>query len=423
MINDRSLSRFAPLGEHLLRPVYADYAFANIPRTIEALLTGERGGPLLPADCFGGSYPAPAKVVLFLIDSFGWAFWQRHAERWPALRRIGERGIVTPISALFPSTTAASVTTINFGVPPAQHALVEWNLYIEAYGEVIQSLPFVGLGRQPDNLQATKGYDPRHLLAAHETVYQRLAARGIPAIVFCGRDYAFSPFNRMAATGAEVVAYSTLAEALLALRTRLEATTGPAYLYFYWPDIDAIAHTYGPNSRYHELEIANFWLTFAAVFDAPRRHADTLFLFTADHGQVYGDPARTVALNHALPELVPALRRTPSGGLIYPTGSARDVFLHLQPERVAEMRARLSELLAGIAEVMSIDEALALGLFGPPPYAAEFRRRLGDLLILPYAGRYVWWHEPGVLENRFYGHHGGLAADEVITVLAATDEL
>jgi hypothetical protein len=424
MINDHTLARFAPLGEQLRRPIYADYSFANIPNTVEALLTGEGSGPLLPADCFGGSYPAPKKVVVFLIDSFGWAFWRRHADRWPALRRIGDSGVVTPISALFPSTTSGSITTMNFGVPPARHALFEWNLYIEAYGEVIQTLPFTGLDHRRGDLQATKGYDPHHMLAVQETFYHRLAARGVPTSIFSGHGYAASPYNRMATAGAEsVFAYHTLAEALLALRQRLEAVEDRAYLYFYWGDIDSIAHHYGPGTRWHELEIASFWLTFAAVFDAPRRHPDTLFLFTADHGQVYGDPKQTLYLNHIMPELADALRRTPSGGLVYPTGAPRDVFLHLQPGRAAAVTARLRELLAGAADILSIDEALALGLFGPPPYAEEFRRRLGDLLILPYAGRYVWWHEPDLLGNKFYGHHGGLAADEVITVLAATDEL
>jgi hypothetical protein len=80
-------------------------------------------------------------------------------------------------------------------------------------------------------------------------------------------------------------------------------------------------------------------------------------------------------------------------------------------------------MLAGVAEVLTSEEALALGLYGPPPYHPEFRRRLGDLLILPYAGRYVWWHEPDEYENVFFGHHGGLATDELTSVLAATTEL
>ena len=50
MINEAPLARFRPLGDGpLLRPIYADYAFANLPTTVEFLLTGERRRPLLPA--------------------------------------------------------------------------------------------------------------------------------------------------------------------------------------------------------------------------------------------------------------------------------------------------------------------------------------------------------------------------------------
>jgi hypothetical protein len=75
MINEASLARFAPLGGGLLKPLYSDYSFANITNTVEHLLTGDRFGPLLPPDCFGGAYPAPKKVVVFFVDSFGWRFW------------------------------------------------------------------------------------------------------------------------------------------------------------------------------------------------------------------------------------------------------------------------------------------------------------------------------------------------------------
>ena len=147
MINEAPLANFEPLAEGLIKPIYADYSFGNITDTVEYLLTGTKRGPLLPADCFGGSYPEPRKVVVVFVDSFGWQFWQQHQRRFRTTSRVIDKGILTPISALFPSTTAASVSTLNLGVLPSAHALYEWNIYIPAYGEVIQSLAFSPLGR------------------------------------------------------------------------------------------------------------------------------------------------------------------------------------------------------------------------------------------------------------------------------------
>jgi hypothetical protein len=422
MINDAPLSRFQPFGPALLKPIYADYSFGNIPNTLHYLLTGETLGPLLPEDCFGGSYPRVERVVLFFIDAFGWKFWQEYHERWRAMRRVAEDGVLTPISALFPSTTAASVSTMNMGVLPAVHALYEWNVYIPAYGETIQTLPFRPLGSEPKDGCRAKGFDPAQLLMVQETMHQRLARRGARSIQFAHASYADGAYNRIAFAGAEVIRHHTLAESFVQLRQALDAVKGPALFNLYWGSIDAIAHHYGPGSPHHVAEIASFWQTFDAVLGGTKAD-NTLFLFTADHGQVRGVAEETIAINERWPELVDCMAVSHTGTLIRPNGSPRDMFLHLKPERRDQVLALLSANLAGIAEVLTVDGAIEAQLFGPGPISPELRRRLGDVLVLPHDGHFVWWREPGILENRFHGHHGGLAAAELISAFGVAETL
>jgi hypothetical protein len=45
----------------------------------------------------------------------------------------------------------------------------------------------------------------------------------------------------------------------------------------------------------------------------------------------------------------------------------------------------------------------------------RLRERVGDLVLLPYAGESVYWREPGKFEQKFYGHHGGLTPLEMDT--------
>lgn len=422
MINEAPLARFAPLAGGLLKPIYADYSFANIANTIEHVLTGARPGPLLPADCFGGTYPRPRKVVTFFVDSFGWAFWKAHGDRFRTTLTIAENGVVTPISALFPSTTAASVSTLNLGVPPSAHALYEWNIYIPAYGEVIQSLAFAPLGRYGQDACLQKGYNPAKLLEVHETVHQRLARHGVRSVQFSNRSYAGSAYNSVASAGAEVVRHGTLSEALVQLKDMLQQSQDSAWLGFYWASIDTIAHIYGPGTAHHAAEIASFWSTFDSVFrdvDSP----DTLYLFFADHGQVFSEVKQTIYINKRFPEIADCLSASPTGNPIYPNGSPRDVFLHVRPERRDAVLNTLQRGLDGIALVLPMDAALEQGLFGTGPIAPELRRRLGDILILSLDGYFVWWKEQGVMGNAFNGHHGGLAPNELITVLGTIDKL
>jgi hypothetical protein len=422
MIDSEPLKQFEPLVEGLLRPIYADYSFANIPATIHYLLTGERLGPLLPESCFGGAYPKPSKVVLFFIDSFGWKFWQEVQNRFSTTRRIAEKGTVTPISALFPSTTSASVSTLCYGVLPSQHACYEWNVYIPEYGETIQTLPFSPLGQRTAGGCLAKGYDPTHLVAVSETVHERLARHGVRSIQFAHASYAASSYNKAAFAGAEAILHDTLAEALVQLKETLPQVSDKAILSFYWGAIDHIGHVYGPGSACHKAEIASFWRTFDDIFsgvDSP----DTLYLFTADHGHTFAPASQTYYINERIPGFADFLSISPTGNVIYPNGSPRDVFLHVKPEARAEALDLLRRHMEGIAFVMTMDKAIEEDLFGPEPLAPAMRARLGDILILPYPGHFVWWREPGLLANHYNGHHGGLAPEELISVFGAVDSL
>jgi hypothetical protein len=423
MINDHTLARFQPLGSALVKPIYDDYAFANIPATTHRLLTGETIGPLIPADAFGGSYPSPEKVILMFVDSFGWTFWQRFRDRSRIMGRIAGGGILTPISALFPSTTAASVTTMNLGVLPARHGIYEWNMYVPAFGEVVQSLPFALLGQGPGSA-ASKGFEAADLFAApFPTAHQRLANKGVRSFQLASSSYAGSPYNTIASTGATIVPYTTLAEALVSLDRLISDVPGKAFINFYWGGLDASAHTHGPGSDMHDAEVIAFWAALDTLLGR-RQTPDTLWLFTADHGHIAVPAGDTLYINERWPELADWLAISPTGQPIWPCGSPRDMFLHIQPGRREEARALLAHGLDGIATVMTVDDAIAGGLFGPSGgLSAEARRRLGDILVLPHLGHFIWWHQPGLISNRLNGHHGGLTREEVITVLGVIGEV
>jgi predicted AlkP superfamily pyrophosphatase or phosphodiesterase len=422
MINEQPLTHFEPLGEALLKPIYKDYSFGNAANTVHYLLTGEKLGNLLPADCFGGEYPKRRNVVLFLLDAFGWQSWKRYGERFAATRRIMHEGVLTPISALFPSTTSASISTINLGVLPARHALYEWGIYIPEYGEVIQSLPFTPQGSHVREVCRDMGYDRSKLLAVHETVYQRLARHGVNSMQFLNHELIGSSYNSIVSNGAKLMPFITLAEGLLQVRRAVEAAQGKNYIYFYWPSFDTIGHKYGPGSEFHLAEAEAYWLTFESILGGLSR-PDTLFLFLADHDQVLGSRDDTIYINEQLPQLADILPVSPTGKTIWPNGSPRDMFLHVKPERREETLSVLREHYADIADIMTVDAALAHGLFGPEPVSATLRARLGDILVLPHDGEFIFWRERGIMENRSHGHHGGLAAAELITAFAATDHL
>ena len=77
MINEQSLSAMkkAQWTSHFKRPLYDTYAFSCIPSTVSKLLTG-KGPNTLSVDAVGGRWEKYDCVIVFVIDAFGWEFFE-----------------------------------------------------------------------------------------------------------------------------------------------------------------------------------------------------------------------------------------------------------------------------------------------------------------------------------------------------------
>jgi hypothetical protein len=324
--------------------------FAELPARIAALTRGHE------------------RVAVVLLDAFGWAFVQRHADH-PLLRRLE----IEPVASQFPSTTTAHLTTLYTGLPVEQHGLYEWQIYEPALDTIVLPLPFVGA-------DGPLTLDPR-VLVPGPTFFEQL---DVPSLALQPAAIWPSTYSSAALAGAEVLPFEGFAEAAGVLGTR------PGLTYLYWDAIDAAGHRYGPSSP-------EFDAAAVAALDALETVRDTLLLVTADHGQI--EVGEIDYLDAIWPPLLEHLR-------FGPAGSARDCFLHVHdPEMVVrELAHRLGER----AEVR-----LAAELF--PEAGPRLQARLADVCVLPAPGRMAWLKAHPSRQLRFKGHHGGLTPEEAQT--------
>jgi hypothetical protein len=358
--------------------------FADIPVTVERLLTGgER-----------------SRVAVVLLDAFGRRFRERHAAH-PFLRRLP----VTPVTSQFPPTTTAHVTTMHTGRPVGAHGLYEWNVYEPALDAIVTPLRFsYARDDEPDTLRGS-GLDPAALLDG-DTLYQRLAAAGVPSTVLHPNSFSPSTYDGVATAGARLRPFGTLAEGVDAL---LDALREPGYAYLYWDRIDAMGHRHGPDSReFDDAAVAALDTLERGLRAVP----GALLMITADHGQVAVDPARVDYLDELWSGLPALLRHRPAG-------SGRDVFLHTVAGAAAEVVAGLAERLGPRAEVHAVADLVAAGRFGTA--GPRLRARLADVCVLPAPGRTAWLRSAADASQRFRGHHGGLHPDEMETWVGALE--
>lgn len=422
MINQKSIDAVdtATYGARFRKPLYDSYCFANIPGTIEHVLTGKTERPTLPHDVLGNLGTDYDQVVLMFVDAFGWRFFERYQDKYPFLKRIVDQGVASKLTSQFPSTTSAHVTTIQSGQSLSEHGVFEWYYYEPTFERMISPLKCAFARDMRPGALVEAGID-HTMLYPRETFYQDLKRRGVTSYVYQSNEFTPSPYNDVVSNGVDhLFPFLTWPEALTELTNNLQNSSRPAYHYLYFAKIDSMGHKYGPNSPQFDAEVDIFFTTLERLLynQAAGECGKTLFLMTADHGQVEIDPATTVYLNKELPESESWMKTTESGELMAPGGSARDLFLYIKDEHLDEAHEKISNLVEGKAEVHRVADLLEQNFFGDQP-SDKLLGRLGNLCILPYANESIWWYEEGIFDQTFYGHHGGLTPQEMDTLLLA----
>lgn len=330
-----------------------------------------------------GVLPRAESVVLVLIDGLGAISLRAHAGHARALTTGMAKKDVA--HSVFPSTTAAALTTLLTGVWPGQHGLVGYRVLDPSRGILVNQLTgWEAEGLDPATWQASP------------TVFERAAAEGRPTFAVGVAAYAGSGFTRATLRGAEFVAAQTPAERVAAAYDLAERHPG-SLVYCYLPEADKAGHRYGVDSGH--------WVAALEEIDAALSRRVPLgvgVLVTSDHGMVDVPAHRQVVLEAEHLE-----------GVALVGGEPRMLHLYLDPDADAEaVSSRLTADLDGLADVGTRRTAIDAGLFGPVITSAA-ASRIGDVLVVSRNNHAVYDGTAHDQRNRgMIGQHGGLTPEE-----------
>jgi len=395
-------------------PDYGGYCFANVPATVGDVLGADVGRPL-PADALpDGEF---SNVLVLLVDGLGWDRYREREADVPLLDTLASAGRATPLTSVYPSETAAAITTMHTGATPAEHGLLGWNVRLREHGLTCQSLPFTD--REGEDLRAgTDGAVTGGDLFDADPVYGRLADAGIESHAVQAARVAEGPYSEAAMAGATRHGCDSLPRLAVTARRLLERSEDPTYVYAYWSDVDGASHDEGTASALYDAELEAVCGAVGRELARvdPETADDTLVVLTADHGHLNADPTSAVDLAES-PGLWRERERHPDGEPIRPTGGPRNVHLHLRDGASTQRaRERLAEAPFD-ARLLTGTEALEAGLFGPGEPSPLLRERVGDLVVVPRE-RNVWFGEEG-RKLEFVGTHGGQSPEEMYVPFVA----
>jgi hypothetical protein len=326
--------------------------------------------------------PAPAYVV-FLVDGLGHDLVAAHPAEAPFLHGLVRRS--QPATCGVPSTTATSLTSLGTALTPGQHGLVGFTTRVPGTGRLLNALLW------------DKDVDPV-AWQPHPTAFARLQAAGVHTTVVSKREFAGSGLTLAGQRGAAYVGVDRVGERLAGVVAA--SSVRPALTYVYDGDLDWTGHRYGVDSPQWRAQLS----AIDAVVEQLREAlpAEVRLVVVADHGMVDSPPESRVDV-----DAMPTLR----AGVSLLGGEARFRHLYCAAGAVDDVAATWREELGARADVLTRDEAIARGWFGPVD--PEVRPRLGDVVVAARGDFAVVSSVDFKYETRLVGLHGSLTPVEM----------
>lgn len=407
------------LNSNFILPKYQDDCFSNIPATVFKLFGIKSKKPTVSQKYFKKYTKQGYKnIILFLIDALGFYQWKKYGNKFPLFKQIDDKKRLFPITTIFPSTTASALNTISSGLTPAEHGLFEWTLYLQEVDKTIYTLPFTDIAVNKRDSLLDEKVNPE-ILFNFPTIYQKLKKENINSFSFLNKSYADSVYSKISREGGETFSFVNFSDLVVKLKTQIEDSKGKNYFFVYWDQLDTLSHDYGPSNDSCRVELAKLsYLFLTEIVQKLSQEAkeETLLIITADHGQIDVNPKQTIYLTEDK-FIMDSLKKDEKREVILPTGSPRDVFLHIKEEKLNDVFQYLKRKLEDIANVLKIEEAIKIGLFGENQVKTEFENRLGNLIILPHKD-FTIWREYQDKKFTYLGHHGGLSKEEMVIPFA-----
>jgi hypothetical protein len=363
-------------------PAYGERSLGDVLPAVACALGVDAGLPQV-----GLTLPPGRKYVVYLIDGLGYELLRDHEEQAPFLHELldGHR----PATVGVPSTTATSLTSFGTALTPGGHGVVGFTSRIPGTDDLLNALMW------------SSSVDPREW-QPHTTALARLAAAGVHTTVVNKREFSGSGLTVAAHRGAEFVGADKVGERMAAA---LAATSpAPSMTYMYEGDLDWTGHRYGTASVHWQLQLS---MIDAGVEQLRETLPDDVrIVVVADHGMVDSPKDNRIDVSD-LPEL--------TDGVALLGGEARFRHLYCRGGAVDDVLAAWRKVLGDRAEVLTRDDALARGWFGP--LEAQVRPRLGDVLVACKDDFSVMSSEAFPYETRLVGLHGSLTSAEMLVPL------
>jgi hypothetical protein len=402
MDDQRTLCQ-AGLPDAAVLPDYDGLSITHIPDVVRAALGLSAETGLLVETV---APPRTDRVLLIILDGFGYNRMTQLAADHPDLeiQRLADSGTLHRLTTVFPSTTVAALTTYSTGRSPLEHGMIGYRLYLRELSAITNMIKLsIAEGNGDSPFRAALDLNA---LLPEPTVYERLHEEGVTTHTLLPQYITGSGLSRLLYRGSTYIHPTVnLSDMLTLARQILQAATTKTLVTLYWPGLDSVAHTRGPESEAYVAEVR-------AIDDAVRRELvgrvdNTLLLLSSDHGFTSMQASDYVPMS--------SIQGLEESALLRPVGEPRASYLYMRDGAKDRLAWTTPSMLPGGLLLLDAEDALRLKLLGTGTPHPEVRNRLGDYVLVSTgpAGLYQPYPDAPYLR----GMHGGLTEDEMYVPL------
>ncbi|MEZ4573124.1 MAG: alkaline phosphatase family protein, partial [Thermomicrobiales bacterium] len=366
------------------------------PERFEGMLPPVDAG-ILPAELLGDA----RVVVLIVIDGLG-AHALADASRRGEVPGLMSAGWQSCLTSVFPSSTAAATTSLQYGVGPGAHGMAGYTLYLKEIDHVFNMITWRVAGRKDAGVDAPK---PESFLR-RTNLFKRLDRSEVDTVIVSNALFESSPLTRAQAADVRFRGYNTLADFTYRMVREVERP-GRRFVFGYWDGFDVLGHSWGTDTAVAELELRLIDRALDEGLLQPLGDLgeDVAIVATADHGHMPTPREQRMNLSD-----IRGLSRSLSHR---PTGEPRQLGLSFREGRRPEPEM-LHDRWGDEMAALDMHEAIDAGLFGPAPHHRDLASRTGEMLLLSRgAGAFNF---KGKVSGSL-GGHGSLTPREMIVPL------
>jgi len=332
-------------------------------------------------------------IILIVIDGLGYNYLMEHDS-------FLKKNCVNKLEGAFPLTTAASNTAFSLGVPPQQHGLTGWFVFLKEVGAITTVLPFTERYFGSDLDKA--GFSIKDIIRANP--YTNRANRATYKVM--DKNYSHSAFSLAASEGSTIIGVTPYKETFEKVQ-ELTLKEEDKFIHAYVGEFDSSGHAVGIQSKETE-EI--FYEIDHLIEDLSSKIKDSIILVTADHGMLDTDDEHLIKFDD-YPEIQECLS-------IPLSGDSRIGYCYLRNGFEKKFMMLITKHLGDKVYLFKSESMIKNNWFGLGEEHPMLKHRVGDYTIISKE-KYMIYDNLGH-EDRVphVGHHSGISDDEVYVPLS-----